>query len=61
MFMEIKKLFEESYLTGREVQTKEHKGEIIDGRQVWQKLEEKTGNLKNQNLLNNDEENLKYN
>ncbi len=59
--MEIKKLFEEAYLAGREVQTKEHKGETIDGKQVWQKLEEKTGSLKNQNLTNTNGENIRYN
>ena len=59
--MEIKKLFEEAYLAGRTVQTKEHKGETIDGKQVWQKLEEKTGSLKNQNLTNTDGENIRYN
>ncbi len=59
--MEIKQLFEEAYQAGRTVQTKEHEGEIVDGKQVWQKLEEKTGSLKNQNLTNSDGENIRYN
>ncbi len=57
----IQNLFNEALIAGREVQTKEHQGEIVDGKQIWNKLEEKTGELKNKNLTYDSGENIKYN
>jgi thermostable 8-oxoguanine DNA glycosylase len=55
------RLYEEAYLAGRDVQQREHGGEQVDGKQVWQKLEETTGDLKNQVLTDDLGANLKYN
>lgn len=59
--MKIADLFNEAFEEGRNVQIKEHAGEEVDGRQVWQKLEVKTGELKNKDLTNRAGEKLKYN
>jgi len=53
-------LFTEAYNAGRIVQEKEHNREEIDGRQIWNELESKTGILKDTNLLNQENENLLY-
>jgi hypothetical protein len=57
----IQNLFNEALIAGREVQTKEHQGEIVDGKQIWNKLEEKTGELKNKDLTYDSGEKIKYN
>jgi hypothetical protein len=59
--MKISDLFNEAFEEGKNVQIKEQAGEEIDGRQVWQKLEAKTGELKNKDLTNKSGEKIKYN
>lgn len=56
----IQELFNKAYQAGRNVQEKEHNGETIDGRGVWQALEKEIGELKDKNLTKN-KKNLKYN
>ena len=59
--MNVKSLFNEAYEAGRSVQTREHAGEVVDGKQVWQELETKTGELKNKDLTDMAGEKIKYN
>jgi hypothetical protein len=42
----IQSLFKEAFEVGRDVQKREHKGEIVDGRAVWGNLERQIGDLK---------------
>ena len=46
-----RKLYDISFRTGVQVQLKEQSGESVNGQTEWNKLEEKTGELKNQVLL----------
>lgn len=56
----LEELFKKAYETGRDVQEKEQSGEQINGQAIWQSLESQTGNLKDIELLNEQNENLKY-
>ena len=57
----IETLFRQVFEAGRTVQKKEHKGEVVDGRAVWGELEKKIGDLKDKNLTDESDKNLKYN
>ena len=59
--MSIQQLFKKAFDAGKTVQKKEHSGEEIDGRSIWGKLEGEIGDLKDKNLTNDSDENLKYN
>jgi hypothetical protein len=55
-----RELYEMSFRMGVDIQMKEHSGQTINGQAEWNKLEDKTGRLKNIVLLN-DDISLKYN
>ena len=60
----VQKLYEDAFHAGKEVQTKEHSGETVDGRAIWNTLESTTKKLKDRPLTNNandDGEILHYN
>ena len=60
----VQKLYEDAFHAGKEVQTKEHSGETVDGRAIWNTLESTTKELKDRPLTNNandDGEILQYN
>ena len=50
----VQKLYNQSFHTGREVQIREHLGEEVDGRAIWNKLESMTKDLKDKLLTNAD-------
>ena len=56
----VKKLYENAFRIGREVQIKEQTGQDIDGRDTWNTLERTTRELKDLSLTN-DAEILQYN
>jgi hypothetical protein len=56
----VQQLFEKAFRAGREVQIKEHSGEAVDGRLIWNELEQTTNKLKDIPLTN-DGHVLKYN
>jgi hypothetical protein len=56
----VKKLYENAFRIGREVQIKEQNGQEVDGRAEWNTLERTTNKLKDLSLTNNSEI-LEYN
>ncbi len=54
-------LFNDGFKLGVSVQTREHNKEIVDGKKEWNQLEEKTGELKDKNLVGPNGSNIKYN
>ena len=60
----VQNLYEDAFRAGKEVQIKEHSGETVDGRAIWNTLESTTKKLKDRPLTNNandDGEILHYN
>ena len=56
----VKKLYDNAFRIGREVQIKEQNGQDVDGRAMWNTLEHTTNKLKDLSLTN-DSEILQYN
>ena len=60
----VRQFYEKAFKAGKEVQIKEHFGETVDGRAIWNTLESTTKELKDRPLTNNandDGEILHYN
>jgi len=57
----IKLLFKKSFELGKSVQEKEHLHEEVDGRKIWGELETKIGSLRNVNLTDEANVELRYN